>query len=327
MNLTTTHHNKEMKHILSPSSSTLRRLRVVMLVPVLCCAILPAPAQVVNFNDGTDKGAVRMDPVQDALIAIYGAPQPSFGTWSFPNGGYEITAAVPPDPSLGQPRAGSYWTNDIYTYTNFYASVDVRPWGINTNQAVGILGRIQSYSGSGYVYTYTLTYEPYVGDFQLSAFNGNSYDQLSVTNLHLSATNAHRMVFTATDNVLQGLIYEYPDVVNPAATVSYTDSGYTYTGGWCGLLVFSNPNDACDATYDNYLALPEPPTSLSVTNSGNQVWVSWPVGQVNYTLQSNAVLSSASWTSITNGIIQSGGQNIYKTTPSGFTFYRLMTNY
>ena len=88
-----------------------------------------------------------------------------------------------------------------------------------------------------------------------------------------------------------------------------------------------HPNNAAtDATYDNYVALPEPPTSLSITQTGNEVWVSWPVGLLNYTLQSNSVLPGVSWTSITNGITQSSGQYIYKTIPSTSAFYRLMTN-
>jgi hypothetical protein len=313
-----------MKHLLRSSRPVAARyLRAAILIPALCWAVVPAFPQGVNFNDGTDQGAVRMDPIQDAL----GGPTqaPAFATWSFTNSGYRIQADVSPDAgSLGPARAGSYWTNDIYTYTNFYVSVDVRPWGAVTNQAVGILGRIRDDSGGGYVYAYTLTYEPYVGDFQISAYNGGYYQQLTVTNLSLSPTNMHRMVFTGAGDSLEGRIYEYPDLVNPVATVSVTDS--TYTIGWCGLLVFSNPNDACDATYDNYVALAEPPTSLSITQSGSEVSVSWPVGPVNYTLQSNSVLPALNWTSITNGITQSGGQYVYKTTAAGTVFYRLVSN-
>jgi hypothetical protein len=299
-----------------------RSLCAAIIINGLCWGVVPALAQVVNFNDGTDMNAVRMDPIQAAL----GGPSqaPAFVTWSFVDGGYRIQSDVSPDSALGPSRGGSYWTNAAYTYTNFYVSVDVRPWGTNVNQAVGILGRIQDYSGGGATFAYTLTYEPMAQDFQLTSFNGGDFSVLAVQKLDLGPTNSHRIVFTAIGDLLEGRIYALPDVVNPVATITANDS--TYSGGWCGILVFSINNAATDATYDNYAALPEPPPSLSVTRNGQEVWVSWPVGLVNYTLQSSSVLPAVNWTPITTGITQSGGQNIYKTTPTGTAYYRLTTN-
>lgn len=313
-----------MKYILRSSLVVAARsLRAAVIFTGLCWGVVPAFAQVVNFNDGSDANAVRMDPIQEAL----GGPSqaPAFVTWSFVDGGYRIQSDVSPDQVLGPSRGGSYWTNAIYTYTNFYVSVDVRPWGTNMNQAVGILGRIQDYSGGGAIWAYTLTYEPFARDFQLTAFNGpDPFTVLAVQKVDLWPTNSHRMVFTGVGESLEGRIYVLPDTANPVATITATDS--TYTAGWCGILVFSIDNFATDATYDNYVALPEPPPSLSITRSGNEVWVTWPVGVANYTLQSSGVLPAVDWTPITTGITQSGGQNIYKTTPVGTAYYRLTTN-
>ena len=314
-----------MKQILRSSRLVAARcLRAAIIIPALCWAVAPAFAQVINFNDGTDKNAVRMDPIQQALEATYGPPQSAFAAWSFPEGGYRLQSDVSPDPALGPSRGGSYWTNAIYTYTNFYVSVDVRPWGTNENQAVGILGRIQDYSGGGATFAYTLSYEPGVQDFQLTSFNGGDFVVLNVQKVDLSPTNSHRLVFTGTGESLEGRIYALPDGINPVATITAKDANYSL--GWCGILVFSINNAATDATYDNYVALPEPPPSLSITRSGAEVWVSWPVGLINYTLQSNSVLPAVNWTPITNGITQSGGQYSYKTTPASTAFYRLMTN-
>jgi hypothetical protein len=285
----------------------------------------PAAAQSDNFNDGNDNGWVRMDPIRQALDFIYGPPQAAYATWSLTNGGYRIQSAESPDPyNLGPSRGGSYWTNASYTYTNFYAGVDVRPWGTNVNQAVGILGRVQDYSANGAAFAYTLTYEPNVQDFQITVFNGGGFAPLTAAKVNLSPTNSHRLVFTGAGDTLEGRIYVLPDVFNPVATVSASDA--TYSSGWCGLLVFSAGNAATDATYDNYLALPEPPASLAITPAGNAVWVSWSVGLLSYTLQSSAALPATNWTAITNGITQSGGQFIYKTIPSGGAFYRLLMN-
>jgi hypothetical protein len=315
-----------MKNLLpSPLPLAARCLRDAVIILGLCCAVAPALAQGVNFNDGNDNGWTRMDPIQQALEANFGAPQPAFVTWSFPDGGYRLQSDPSPDATLlGPSRGGSYWTNAIYTYTNFYASVDVRPWGTNVNQAVGLLGRMQAYSGSGATFAYTLTYEPGVQDFQLTSFNGGDFVVLTVQKADLSPTNSHRIVFTGIDQALEGRIYVLPDVTNPVATITATDS--TYSIGWCGILVFSINNAATDATYDNYLALPEPPASLSISRSGTDVSVSWPIGLVSYTLQSNSVLPAANWSSITNGITQSSGQHIYKTAPTSSAFYRLLMN-
>jgi hypothetical protein len=287
-----------------------------------------ALAQVDNFNDGNDNGWVRTDPIREALEFVTGQPMPPFAHWSFPDGGYRIQSDPSPDAgALGPSRAASYWTNAAYTYTNFYASVEIRPWGTNVDQAVGLLGRLQSYSQYGQTYAYTLTYEPNVSDFQITRFEGGAFTPLAAVKATLSPTNSHRMVFTGVGDVLEGRIYVLPDVVNPVAIVTVTDSSdLHFTEGWCGVLVFSIRNVATDATYDNYAALPAPPPSLSVARVASEVWVSWPVGPINYTLQSSGALPAATWGSITTGITQSGGQNTYKATPSGKTFYRLVTN-
>ncbi len=300
--------------------------RRLLLLALLLTGVFQMRAQNNNFNDGNDNGWVRSDPVQEILQLIYQTPQPAFASWSFPNGGYRIQSSPSPDmANLGPSRAGSYRTNDVYTYTNFYLSVDIRPWGDTTNQAIGVLARIQpGYSGYGQTFAYTLTYEPYVRDFQITAFN-NAILQLTVQKVDLSPTNSHRMVFIGNADYLEGRIYVLPDVSNPVATISTTDS--TFAGGWCGLLVFSNPNEATDATYDNYLAMPEPPLSLTISTAGTEVSVSWPAGLLTYTLQTSSVLQGTAWTPITTGITQSNGVFTYKTTASGPAFYRLVTNY
>jgi hypothetical protein len=73
--------------------------------------------------------------------------------------------------------------------------------------------------------------------------------------------------------------------------------------------------------------MPEPPPSLSVTNQGSEVWVSWPAGLLTYTLQTSSEMPATTWTPITTGISQTNGIFTYKAAPSITALYRLKTNY
>lgn len=313
-----------------PSLSRANRLSrgalIGLISTLLCARALPVVAQVDNFNGGNDTGWVRVNPIDDAATTS-GYPPFNLATWAFPEGGYRIACQTPAVPDFGPARAGSMWTNAGFNYTNFYVSIEVRPWGEATNQAIGILSRIQSFSGYGAIYAYTLTYEPNVRDLQITRYDGASYTAVVAKKVTLSPAESHRFVFVGTGESLEGRVYLSSDPLHPLETVTGTDAGYVE--GWSGLLVFDSSgagNQSVGATFDNYAALAEEPPALSIEVSNLQTTISWPVTLSSYTLQSADWPTSDNWTNITSGVTQSGQRFYFQAVPSNARFYRLIRN-
>ena len=118
-------------------------------------------------------------------------------------------------------------------------------------------------------------------------------------------------------NNLTGQVYELPNTTVPVVSYSTTDD--TYTNGSVGLVVANNSTETgydgpADATFDNFLATTAEPR-ITTTTSPSGFTLSWPL--IGFVLQSSPSLTSPTWTTITSGISQSGGTNVYKVPTTG----------
>jgi hypothetical protein len=225
-----------------------------------------------NFNDGNDAGWARYE-----TLAPFGAG----GTYSFPNGAYEIQAPASPAPdTLGPNRVGSFV--DGVTVDSFTASVDVLNWNKNEESAIGI-GARGSNVGLG-------TTDGYVGHVNVGGTGTEArafIDRVDGEQTNLSALSTAagtfpmpdpsdgglHLVFTGEGSLLTLSVYDITNLTTPLITVSGTDS--TYTSGEVGLLTTGLVsvstgaliNSPLDATYDNFSVVPEP-TALGVLCGG-----------------------------------------------------------
>jgi hypothetical protein len=272
-----------------------------------------------NFNDGNDTTPAwtRLDP-----LAVLGAG----GSWSFPNGNsYRIQAVQTPDPQAGPGRAASILPG---IYSDFYESVDILAWDDTVRQAFGLLARVTTPglgSTSGYLFSWERgdVSDPNGGDLDISRLDSENPTGLATTGtdkIHFETNKQYRITFAGVGGNFTGKVYELPDTANPVRNITATDSAYA--SGQAGLVVANNnlPSLAggADATFDNFLVTTAEP-KLTVTVSGGSLTITWPL--IPYTLQSTPALSSPTWTSITNSILQAGDQNAYITPLSGAAQY------
>ena len=250
-------------------------------------------AQSDDFNDGNDTTPVAWTHY-DAISTIFGAGAQD--TWTFPGGNsYRLQAVSSGDPGTAGPaRVSSFPTN---IYTDFYVAVDVVNWDNTYSQAIGLLGRAGNFGSfgfpttRGYMFIYVnggasagtdnfIAIARLQNDAQTRGIHGSSGTTAEVHGVNLDPSNKYRLVFMAKGTHLEGRVYQLPDVHTPITVVSANTAGdlVQHTSGKCGLLAF-NVADAfsidfagpVDATFDNYVALPEvPDTSFTDDfNDGN----------------------------------------------------------
>ena len=276
-----------------------------------------------NFNNGTDTlptpAWIRYDPI-------------GTGAWSFPGGDtYRIQSAASPDPvNFGQGRAGSIKPG---SYSDFYVSVDVVGWDTTIHQAFGLLARIST-PGAGTTTGYMFSYDTgnptnlTAGDMDIIRLDNEVPTDLDpsggLDTIRFQTNKQYRLVFMGVGPNLTGQVYELPDTANPVVNYSVTDA--TYTTGSDGLVVANNAsetgyNGPADATFDNFLATTAEPR-LAVSPSAGGLLLSWPL--IPFSLQTTSSLAAPAWTTITNGITQAGGLNVYLAPATGGAgYYRL----
>lgn len=254
----------------------------------------PALGQSDDFNDGNDHGWTRYDPIG----SVFG----SIATFSFPNGAYRIRTAPSPAPTqVGPGRAGSLRLD--VTYTDFFVAVDVVGWDPSLDQAFGLLARVRQV-GLGTTDGYAMTWAQDGQDIDITRFTnedptGGGLPVSGNDKVSLVPGRSYRFVFIGKGPQLTGRVYELPNITTPVAEITGTDS--TYTEGYCGLVLYDNTsagNGRTDATFDNYLALPEEPPRLSylVIRETGEFQVSWPTTFTGYILESSPVLPAVEWT-------------------------------
>jgi hypothetical protein len=94
----------------------------------------------------------------------------------------------------------------------------------------------------------------------------------------------------------------------PDASGAMSGGNYSVTGGFWALI--------------NVVQTPGAPT-LIITHSGNNVIISWPSPSTGFTLQQNADLNTANW-STAGGVSDNGTiKSLTLTSPTGNLFFRL----
>jgi hypothetical protein len=264
----------------------MKTARLHILIALAISLITPVHAQLDDFNDGNDTGWQRYNPI--------GA-----GSFTFPNGAYRIQSGATPNPDFGPGRSGAIRPDAIYT-TNFYVSVDITNWNDTINQSFGLLGRITDLgagSTKGYAFTYDRGTTATSGDVDISRIDNEAPSGVSVSGadaIHLVPGRTYRFVFLGIDSVLEGRVYEHPNLTNPVVRVTGSDS--VYGSGACGLVVYANVTAAApDATFDNYFATnsePIIPPPLLIEPGDGGFWISWSTNAAGFVLQMTPDLSA-----------------------------------
>ena len=258
-----------------------------------------------NFDSGNDAGWTRYNP-----LSGFGVP----AVFSFPSGGYRIQSTAPsPSPAqLGNARVGSYRNT---SYSDFYITVDIVNWNDALPQAAGILARIQTPAlgtTTGYAFTWDRGTTATSGDMDISRITaeratGASGQASANDKYHFVPGRKYRLVFIGRGSLLEGRLYELPDLTTPKVIVTANDS--TYPSGVSGLLAYDNSalaNNLTDTTFDNFVNLDvEPPTvRISPPDGFGESTVSWPMSYFNggFKLQYSTVLPAVTWTTIADAL-------------------------
>ena len=190
------------------------------------------------------------------------------GTWSFPNGGYQITAAASPNPLvLGAGRAGSFPAG---SFADVKLNWDLVDWDDSLDQAFGGAVRVNEIGPGtfdGYLFVYnTSEWQPGTSSssIRIGRIENSRGFLLDRSDIELDPTKDYRFEFTAVGNNFTGQVFDLEDLTTALASVQATDS--TYAAGQTALLVINwndQLNGPADATFDNFRAevVPEP-TSL-----------------------------------------------------------------
>ncbi len=288
--------------MLHPTFFPLRHLCLAA-VSLIAAGLLSqaALAQTSLFNDGTDTGWTRYDPIAVALGQQTGA---TGSTWTFPGGAYQLKASASPNKNLlGPGRSGSL--RSATEYTDFCVSVDILPgWDSVPDQAFGILARIPVSSvGPGTTDGYALTYQTESNDIQISRMTDE--DPVEVAQpvaVTLDPAKSYRMVFLGSGSDLKGYIFQLPDIVTPIVAVQGTDA--TYSAGVCGVVVYDNGGNAgAQATFDNYAASSLATPTLTQSVSGSEISLQWPLSAMHYVLQVSSTLGLNEWADVTDGSV------------------------
>lgn len=227
-----------------------------LLILLGCLALTPGlEAQVDDFDDGNDDGWERYD--RSGGMAVF----------SFPNGAYRMWS---PSPDSGESGKALVFSTRTNLYTDFYASVDILDWDDNTltnaRSAFGLAGRAVDV-GRGTTRALILYFTPAIsggGNRVFSIYymwNDIPLGAIAATFLTLEKTNSYRMVFSCSNNIIEGKMYNLKDLTRPIAYcgadltssyfLSYPDMP---TNGRCGLFLYSRNNTTVSVTYDNYFA-------------------------------------------------------------------------
>ena len=293
-----------------PSLPFMNTTKSLSRVALLCAVAFAsyttdALAESDDFDDGNDVGWTRYSP-----LGAFGAG----GVFSFPAGGYRIQTTAPsPNPAaLGPGRAGTYRTT---AYTDFYITVDIVNWNDSLPQAAGILARVGTPglgTTTGYAFTWDRGTTSTSGDMDISRITaetatGASGEQSANDKYHFVPGRKYRMVFIGRGSLLEGRLYELPDLTTPKVVVTANDS--TYPSGVSGMVVYDNSslaNNLTDTTFDNFVNLDvEPPTlRISQPDGFGESKVSWPMSYFNvgFKLQYSTSLPAANWETIADNL-------------------------
>lgn len=204
-----------------------------------------------NFNDGNDLGWVRYNPV-------------GVGTYSFPDGGYRVQASAALNPDTGEGRAGSIRAEE--SFSAFRVSVDVVDFDVTLLQAFGSAARIGTL-GIGTTTGYVFVYDNDADDIVIARLDGEVPTTIGIAPLSLDADDDYRFVFSGSGPGFLGEVFDLTNGGGLFGSVTATDA--TYASGSTGLLVAAlGIVEEADATFDNFVAVPEPTAASLLLVSG-----------------------------------------------------------
>ncbi|HTH46661.1 MAG TPA: hypothetical protein VMB21_04055 [Candidatus Limnocylindria bacterium] len=243
----------------------------LILLAAITALTAPALADYSNdFTSGTDADFTHYSPLQG-----FGAG----GVYSFPGGGYSISAPASPLPgTLGPGRAASFLT--AQNYGDFNVSYDILGYSAANAQFMGVFSRVST-PGLGTLNGYAMGLDTTTGQLFISRVQGEqSLGPIGVSAvsaaLTLNPANAYSLSFSAVGSSFTGSLRDKL-TGTLLATVSGTDS--TYASGELGLGVAAQTFDAgalAQATFDNLSvsAVPEP-AGWAFTAAGGLVAFAW----------------------------------------------------
>jgi hypothetical protein len=277
-------------------------------IPALAAALVllggqfNARAQWDNFDDGDDLTPpvawTHVDPIN---TASGGTSDPN--TYDASSGKYHLIAPASSSLlSLGKARTLSLPTAANYDYTNFYVSVDVVSWDVNTVQAFGLVARTSDLGPattdgyafglacggailSGQNYIQILRFE---NESTQDVFGSGPTGKAQMLIPDLDPAKVYRMVFMGRGTDLEGRLYELPNVTTPIAVVQGNTAAdpIIITNGYCGLIAFGAiAGMGADVTFDNYYASKRVPlkiTDMVVKDNFNDGNDTSPVAWTHY---------------------------------------------
>lgn len=206
-----------------------------------------------NFDDGDDAGWTRAAPLQTSGIPA---------SYSFPNGNSYRLECGPNNvsPLLNVPRMGAL--RDDVSYTDFYVSVDIFT-DDSIDQNVGLLARVQEV-GLGMLDGYGVTYNRHDSAMFLTVITDEAGPNIAAIDVTAPpAGQGVRLIFQGAGSDLKVELFALNDLQVPLGTIEMADT--TYASGPCGVFNVSDSEDVgTDSTFDNYLALPQPPADLEI---------------------------------------------------------------
>jgi len=280
----------------------------------------PAPLDTVaeDFDAGSD-GNTQISHYD--LWGSYGAPPARF---TYTNGGLTITAPASVAPTQGAAFVGE----NLFAPTHADAVSSVGFWGWNGSanaRPVFYLSARGNVVAPGVYSFYLLSVA--LTEFPEAPAGRNVQPNLSlvrvsnntpqfpamattlITNVTLSASNHYHLVFSVQGNLLSGMLYQYPDLGSPIATVSTHDN--LYSSGYFGFIAtdngdFASPrlNNPVQITVDNFSVVGTLPSP--VLDVDRAVLLSWPATATGYVLESAPSLQGP-WSAVDASLSQTNG--------------------
>ena len=290
-----------------------------LLLILTLCAACQLPAATDDFNDGTDDGWTRYNPIET-------------GSWTLSGGTYRLQASVSSSPStVGPGRAGSIRT--IETYTQFSAAVDIVAWDNTLDQIFGLITRVGTPglgSTRGYGFTYaTRTGRSATGQLQMLRIAQEAgTDITTASNFTFVVGQSYRMVFEGELSKLTAKLFSSTNLSTPLVTLSATDT--TYTSGGAGFFIYDNSRNAsgrADVTFDNFSSEELGPTlQIERDQFSTDMHLSWQSWATTYRLERSYELPASEWVDLGVGFDVLGDKFLFfDDGTQGAAFYRLIT--
>jgi hypothetical protein len=201
---------------------------------------------------------------------------PNNATFTQANGVYRVAGPTPPAGSgTGQVAFAGRLDG---TLADFNVSTDIVDFDVTANQYMGVFARATLTPTFDFqtVYVFSVATRSInpaqVGNsalFLQRLINGGNPVNVgtSVYFPGIQPDRDYRLNFQGVGRSMQGSIVDLANPAVPLATFTYTDNSFGYVGeGFVGLATVNNGNTLItqiDASYDNFVAVPEPGTLLA----------------------------------------------------------------